>query len=251
MAAIQHDIAWCDREANFSRLKPLIVEAAKSGARLVVLTETFSTGFAVENTDVAEPVDGPSSTFLAQMATTHQIWIAGSCLEASTNADKRMVNALVVASPDGATQRYHKIHPFTFGGEAKHVQPGTELVTIEIENVRTSLFVCYDLRFADEFWQIAPSTDLYIVPANWPSKRQTHWGALLMARAIENQAYVVGCNRVGIGPAGEYNGESMIIDPWGAPLAVAGGQTEIIYADIEPSVVTDTRAKFPFINDRR
>ena len=185
------------------------------------------------------------------MARTHGIWIAGSCLEKSANDDARMVNSLIVVSPAGDAQRYHKIHPFTFGGEAKHVQPGEQLVTIDIEGVRISLFVCYDLRFADEFWQLAPSTDLYIVPANWPSKRQTHWGALLRARAIENQAYVIGCNRVGVGPAGEYMGESMIIDPWGATLAMGGASAEVVFADIEPGIVSETRAKFPFIDDRR
>lgn len=251
VAAIQHDIAWCDRETNFAQLEPLVAQAAQSGARLVVLTETFSTGFAVENADAAEPAGGPTYQFLARMATEHNIWITGSCLEASSNEDSRMVNALIAISPTGAARRYHKIHPFTFGGEAEHVQPGTEHVTIDIDGVRTSLFICYDLRFADEFWRLAPSTDLYIVPANWPSKRQTHWGALLRARAIENQAYVIGCNRVGTGPAGQYMGESMIIDPWGASLAVGGASTEVIYADIVPNVVANTRAKFPFLNDRR
>jgi predicted amidohydrolase len=162
-----------------------------------------------------------------------------------------MVNALVVVSPEGEQYRYHKIHPFTFGGEADHVRPGSEFLTLNIEGVRTSLFVCYDLRFADEFWQLAPETDLYLVPANWPIKRQGHWSALLRARAIENQAYVIGCNRVGEGRAVAYGGESLIVDPWGSDIALAGDNECIIYGDIEPEVVADTRAKFPFIQDRR
>lgn len=252
VAVIQHDIAWCDRDANFRRLEPMIGEAASGGARLVVLTETFATGFAVEDPSVAEPAGGPSSQFLTAMAQSHKIWIAGSCLEATDDNDGApMVNALVVVSPAGEQFRYHKIHPFTFGGEADHVRPGSEFLTLNIEGVRTSLFVCYDLRFADEFWQLAPDTDLYLVPANWPIKRQGHWSALLRARAIENQAYVIGCNRVGEGRAVAYGGESLIIDPWGSDIAVASNHECIIYGDIEPEVVADTRAKFPFIQDRR
>ena len=251
VAAIQHDIAWCDRDTNFGQLAPMIASAAKGGARLVVLTETFATGFAVENTDVAEPVGGPISQFLAQQAVLNNIWVAGSCLEQSTNDDTRMVNAFVVVSPSGEQFRYHKIHPFTYGGEAQHVQPGESRVILDIEGVRTSLFICYDLRFADEFWSVAEQTDLYLVPANWPIKRQAHWTALLRARAIENQAYVIGCNRIGEGRAVSYGGESVIYDPWGAEIAKADSTSTIIYAEIDPAVVSETRSKFPFLQDRR
>ncbi|NBO56777.1 MAG: carbon-nitrogen family hydrolase [Actinobacteria bacterium] len=252
VAVVQHNITWCDRETNFARLAPMIGDAASAGARLVVLTETFATGFAVEDASIAEEVGGPSSSFLASMAQTHNVWVAGSCLESADGGDGApMVNSLVVANPQGLQYRYHKIHPFTFGGEATHVRAGQDFLTLNIEGVRTSLFVCYDLRFADEFWKLAPETDLYLVPANWPIKRQSHWSALLRARAIENQAYVVGCNRVGEGRAVAYGGESMILDPWGADLAVAANDECIIYGEIDPGVVADTRAKFPFIQDRR
>ena len=252
VAVIQHDIAWCVRDANFRRLEPMIGEAAFAGARLVVLTETFATGFAVEDPSVAEPAGGPSSQILAAMAQSHKIWIAGSCLEATDNGDGApMVNALVVVSPEGEQYRYHKIHPFTFGGEADHVRPGSEFLTLNIEGVRTSLFVCYDLRFADEFWQLAPETDLYLVPANWPIKRQGHWSALLRARAIENQAYVIGCNRVGSGGGLNYAGDSRVINPLGEVIAEAGDVSTILYADISSEEVQTVRTTFPFMQDRR
>ena len=101
--------------------------------------------------------------------------------------------------PTARVHRYRKIHPFSFGGEEKHFRAGTDLVTVDVEGLRVSLFVCYDLRFADEFWQLARDTDVYLVPANWPAKRRLAWTSLLQARAIENQAYVVGVNRVGAG----------------------------------------------------
>ena len=112
--------------------------------------------------------------------------------------------------------RYRKIHPFTHAGEDQHFRAGTEL-----DHASTSAacgarpLVCYDLRFADEFWSTARGTDVYLVVANWPAKRRLHWQVLLQARAIENQAYVVGVNRVGSGGGSEYAGDSRIVDPAG------------------------------------
>ena len=249
VAAVQHDIVWADREANFARLAPLIARAADEGARLAVLTEMFSTGFVVDRDDIGEPTGGPSSSFLSDMAARHGIWVAGSCPETAPD-DPRPYNSLVVASPDGAQHRYSKIHPFTYGGEDRHFRPGSEHVTVDIEGTRTSLFVCYDLRFADEFWGLARDTDLYVVPASWPESRRTHWMTLLRARAIENQAYVVGVNRVGEGGGLAYCGDSRIVDPLGNETVAANGES-IACAEVSPQQVAEVRARFPFLQDRR
>lgn len=254
LAAVQHDIIWNDRDANFRRLAPMVAAAAAGGARLVLLTETFSTGFAVDRDDLAEPEGGPSSTFLQEQAAAHGVWVCGSCPEipAGTDpADRRPANSFVLAGPDGTVHRYHKIHPFTFGGEDRHFRAGTELVQVEIEGVRVSPFVCYDLRFADEFWALGPTTDLFLVPANWPESRRAHWMALLQARAIENQAYVVGCNRVGEGGGLTYVGDSRIVDPLGELLATGSQGETILFADIEPGHVAAVRERFRFLQDRR
>ena len=253
IAAIQHDIAWVDREANFEHVAPMIAAAAGAGARLALCTETFSTGFAVGTADLGEPEGGPSSSFLAEQARAHGLWVGGTCPEVPPSAgdDRRPWNTFVLAGPDGTVHRYRKIHPFTYAGEHEDFRAGDELVTVDVEGLRVSLFVCYDLRFADEFWQVAPRTDLYLVPANWPSPRRRHWQALLQARAIENQAYVVGANRVGDGGGLTYAGDSRIIDPMGEVLA-AGAHTEtILLADISAARVTDTREQFPCQADRR
>jgi predicted amidohydrolase len=113
------------------------------------------------------------------------------------------------------------------------------------------MFVCYDLRFADEFWQLAPTTDVYLVPANWPESRRAHWVALLQARAIENQAYVVGCNRVGSGGGLTYSGDSRIIDPLGELLATAARTESILLADVSAEEVAAVRDRFRFLQDRR
>jgi len=250
VAVIQHDITWADRKANFRDLSILIADAAAVGASFVVLTEMFSTGFVVDRDDIGEPIGGPSSQFLIEMAKQHNVWIAGSCPEVSTG-DSRPFNSLVVASPAGIETRYNKIHPFTYGGEDKHFRAGESHQSVTVHGVRTSLSVCYDLRFADEYWTQALHTDLYIVPANWPASRREHWMALLKARAIENQAYVIGCNRVGDGGGLHYAGDSMIINPLGEVLAMGEDSQTILFADIDPEVVVATRSKFPFLQDRR
>jgi omega-amidase len=253
IAAVQHDIVWNDRAANFARLAPMIAGATGAGAELVLLTETFSTGFSVDTDDFAEEEDGPSSTFLREQAAATGAWVCGSCPEvpAGADADRRPHNSFVLAGPDGTVHRYRKIHPFTYGGEDKHVRPGDELVTVEIGGLRVSPFVCYDLRFADEFWQRAAQTDVYLVPANWPASRRLHWQTLLQARAIENQAYVVGCNRVGDGGGLAYCGDSRIVDPTGELLATASQGESILFADVTADHVLDVRTRFRFMQDRR
>jgi len=254
IAAVQHDIVWADREANFARLAPMVAAAAANGARLVLLTETFSTGFAVDDPDLGEPEGGPSSQFLAEQARRHGCWVGGSCPEIpadSDPADRRPANSFVLAGPDGTMHRYHKIHPFTFGGEDKHFRPGSGFVQVEVEGVRLSLFVCYDLRFSDEFWGLAPTTDAYLVPANWPESRRLHWMTLLQARAIENQAYVIGVNRVGTGNGLVYSGDSRIVDPLGELLATGSQGETILFAEIDPAKVADVRDRFRFLPDRR
>jgi len=250
VAVVQVDTAWADRETNFAQLAPLVETAAKNGASLILLTEMFSTGFVVDQSDIGEPQGGVSSQFLSRMATQYKVWIGGSCPEV-TKDDPRPFNSFVLVSPQGKQHRYHKIHPFTFGGEDAHFRPGTDFVTVNVDGIRVTLFVCYDLRFADEFWATAADTDVYLVPGNWPASRREHWMALLRARAIENQAFVIGCNRVGIGGGLTYAGDSRIINPLGEVVAEANDEPCIVYADVSAEEVQMVRTTFPFMQDRR
>lgn len=255
VAAVQHDIVWLDRRANFDRLGAMIAEAARNGARLVVLPEMFSTGFAMGEqwaTQLPEPFDGPSSQFLSAMARTHDVYVAGSCPELPGDASVGALpaNTLVIASPAGELHRYDKIHPFTYGGEDRWFRAGGATLTVDIDGLSVTGFVCYDLRFADHFWRLAETTDLYIVPANWPSARAEHWSTLLRARAIENQAFVTGVNRVGSGGSLDYAGGSQIIAPFGEVLADAGTSETIVYAEVTHEAVVATRDKYPFLRDR-
>ena len=251
VAAIQHDIVWEQPNETFAKLEQPIAAAASSGARLVVLGEMFGPGFSMATDRIAEPFDGPSAGFLATQAATHGIWLCGSIPERQPDGAGLPSNTQVIAAPDGTTHRYRKIHPFSFGGEDQHYQAGGDFLTVDIEGVRTSFFVCYDLRFADEFWALADTTDLYVVVANWPESRRLHWQVLLQARAIENQAYVIGCNRVGSGGGLDYCGDSRIIDPLGEVTASASRIETTLLGEIDPAHVAAVRARFPFLQDRR
>ncbi|MEL6890158.1 MAG: nitrilase-related carbon-nitrogen hydrolase [Actinomycetota bacterium] len=251
VAVVQHDIVWFDRDANFDRLRPMIAGAAAAGAEFVALTETFSTGFGFAEDGIGEPEDGPSAHFLREQAAEHGIWIGGSCPEIAPGGTLPS-NVFVLAGPDGTTHRYRKIHPFSHSGEDRHVVAGTDHVQVEVNGVRLTLFVCYDLRFADEFWATGPTTDAFVVVANWPGKRRHHWSTLLRARAIENQCYVVAANRIGTDDYGlEHTGDSVVIDPLGAVLVEAAGAETVLHATIDTDHVASTRDHFRFLQDRR
>lgn len=280
LAVVQHDIAWEQPEENFARLAGLVAEAAGAGARLVVLAEMFSYGFSMDVAKIAEAPDGPSSQFLIAEAQKHDIWLGGTMpVRAGADAEgadeskgksdtgdtapglaeagsPKARNTFVLAAPDGSTHSYAKIHPFTYGGEDEHYEGGRSLKQVQVEDIRVSLSVCYDLRFPYVFWPLAETTDLYLIPANWPAKRRHHWQSLLVARAIENQAYVAGINRVGTGGGIRYCGDSAIISPLGETICSAStpqdqASATILYAEIDPQVVAATRSRFPFLQDRR
>jgi len=249
VAAVQHDIVWEGPQANFDRLRPTIEESVEGGANLVVLTEMWSTGFSMNAETIAEPPDGATATFMLETARATGAWIAGSFPE-RTVGRPLPTNRLLIAGPAGEDHRYSKIRPFSYAGEHEHYAAGEEIVTVDINGVRVTPFICYDLRFADLFWGAAANTDCFLVPANWPAARSEHWTSLLRARAIENQAYVVGVNRVGSGDGLDYSGDSRIIDPLGEVTMAPAGEEAVLWGEIDPDHVAEVRANFPFMQDR-
>jgi predicted amidohydrolase len=249
VAGIQHDISWEDPSGTRKLVAPMIAAAAAADARIICLTEMYATGFSMRPERVAEDEGGPNEQFLLEQASQHNAWLIASI--AQWGSDGRARNNAILASPDGRTYRYAKIHPFTYSGEHEHYAAGDQFLTVDIDGLRVSAFVCYDLRFADEFWARASETDLYVVPANWPQARRDHWRTLLRARAIENEAYVLGVNRVGTVKNLVYSGDSVIIDPLGRRLAEATVTPGVIVADVDAAEVTRVRAEFPFLDDRR
>jgi predicted amidohydrolase len=250
VAAIQHDIVWEDRAATLAHLGPQVARAAAAGARLVALTEMFATGFSMATHRTAEDLDGPIVRWLHARAAEHRIWLAGS-VALRDPAGGLPTNTLVVAGPDGTQHRYDKLHPFSYAGEHERFRAGDGPVIVGVDGLRLGLSVCYDLRFADLYWHRALDVDAELVVANWPAARRAHWQALLTARAIENQVYVIAVNRVGEGGSLTYAGDSRIIAPDGEVLAAAAGIETVLLAEVDPAVVQATRARLPFLPDRR
>jgi predicted amidohydrolase len=250
IAAIQSDLVWEDHETNRRRFTDRLWAAAGAGAGLVLLPEMFPTGFSMASAEIAEEPDGTTVQWMVDQSSTHDLHLAGSM--ATRSADGLPTNRLVVTGPEGVLGHYDKLHPFTYSRENENYGAGTQFLTLDVAGLRTTFFICYDLRFADEFWATAPDTDLYVVVANWPRARRHHWTALLRARAIENQAYVAAVNRVGTdGNDLDYAGDSMVIDPMGNVLASAAEGETILLADVDADEVARVRKRFPFMADRR
>lgn len=249
VAALQLDTAWEDAPENYRRAERRIQEAAALGARLVVLPEMFAYGFSMRSRAVSEAPGGATEQFLIETAAGLGIHlVAGLALNLGANLPH---NCAVHVSPDGGIQRYQKLHPFTFAKEHEAYAAGEVVCTWTIDNLRVTPLICYDLRFPEPFRLVAHDTHLYLVIANWPDRRRAAWQTLLRARAIENQAYVLGVNRVGDGDNLHYAGDSAILSPWGESLAAAAEQETVLIADIDKSVVAGVRSAISSLKDRK
>jgi predicted amidohydrolase len=252
VSLLQMDLAWEDVAENHRRAARLLSRAADAGAKLALLPEMFSTGFSMEPERVAEGPGGISERFLVAQARAFGLSILASVPQKDPAAPLPQ-NVALLASPSGGVTRYAKIHPFTFGGEHRHYAGGDRVVTAQVEGVRVTPLVCYDLRFPEPFRLAARDTDLFAVVANWPETRRAHWRLLLRARAVENQAYVAGVNRAGSGGGLNYGGDSAAIGPMGETLAEAKndeGETVLTF-EVDPNAVAAARAKFPVLDDIR
>ena len=248
VAGIQFDIAWERPEENFRRATDLVVEAADAGARLVALPEMFATGFSVASPAVADHGEAVRG-FLVDIARRCGVWIIGGYAEA---ADPRPVNSCSLMAPDGnELLRYRKIHPFSLAGEPAVFDAGDSLHTVEVEGVRVTPLICYDLRFPELFRIAAPATDLFVVVANWPVRRGHAWRTLLAARAIDAMAWVLGVNRVGDAQGVHHRGDSALVDPMGEVISELVESSGVVSGEVDPARVHDIRKKLGFLDDRR
>jgi len=247
----QFDIAWEDKQANFDQVRALLRNANVETGSLIVLPEMFATGFSMNVAKIAEPPQGPTQQFLSQLAQDTRAYIVGGV--ATTNGDGRGRNEALVIDPSGQEiLRYCKLHPFSLGGEDKHFARGEATCSFTWGHFHVAPFVCYDLRFPEIFrHQAWFGAQLFVVIANWPAARDMHWQTLLRARAIENQAYVIGVNRVGSDPKLTYLGHSLILDPHGATLAAGGEDAQLIEANLQIEPLLKYREQFPALRDMR
>jgi predicted amidohydrolase len=247
-ALIQMDIAWEDWPASHAIAAGHLKRAAEAGADLAILPEMFATGFSLNVAKTAQPEGGPTEQWLRSKARELSIHLIAGVAETGTPLP---VNSALLVSPGGDVKRFHKIHPFSFAGEEKVFAGGSGVVTWEVAGARVTPLVCYDLRFPEPFRLAAAETDVFTVIANWPDRRRAHWQTLLKARAIENQAYVLGVNRVGDGGGAHHAGDSAAISPWGETLASAAEIETVLIVDIDPDEVARSRARFSALKDRR
>ena len=246
--ACQTDIAWEDKALNFDHVRGIVRDLRPEPGSLLVLPEMFATGFSMRVVQIADG-SGETAKFLGELAEQHRIWTIAGLVVIGPDGSGR--NQALIHSPIGEeVARYTKIHPFTFGEESKHYGRGLRTVQVNAGPVRVSPFICYDLRFPEVFrTAVRNGVHLFAVIANWPAAREDHWVTLLRARAIENQAYVVGVNRCGNDPRLSYSGRSLIVDPRGQVLADAGSKQSVISAWIDLPALEQYRQQFPALAD--
>ena len=248
---IQADLHWEDKVANMKMFEEKI-NSIKERAEVVVLPEMFSTGFSMKPKELAEKMDGPTVEWMKSIAAKKKIILTGSLI---IEEEGKYFNRLIWMLPNGQYGYYDKRHLFAYATEDEYYSPGNKRLIASVKGWRINLLVCYDLRFPVWARQSnddsgTPEYDLLIYVANWPERRVHAWKTLLQARAIENQCYVVGVNRVGDDANGHhYSGESMIVDPMGEVLYTKAHEEDIFTVTLHKEKLDEVRTKLPFWKD--
>jgi predicted amidohydrolase len=251
ISLVQIDISWQNKEQNFSMVDSLLSTSETPAGSLIILPEMFATGFSMDVALNAEDSDGTTMHFLGRTAKKYNSYVIAGLTEKS---DTDMgLNVCYLIDPDGnPAGRYVKNYPFSLGEEDKFFLAGDKSAVWNIPDAGVSPAICYDLRFPELFREAADSgAEVFVVIANWPSKRIDHWKNLLIARAVENQCWVIGVNRTGSDPFHHYNGRSMIVDPHGRVCADMGDQHGQMNFKIDIEVCREWRLKFPALKDRK
>lgn len=241
---LQRNIEWANPAVNVRRADEAI--DCNPGADIYVLPEMFSTGFCTNPEGIAENDNSETLQWMKRKAAAIDAAIAGSV---AICKDGKYFNRFYFVKPNGEVTHYDKKHLFTYGGEHKRFTAGDKRVVVDFRGVRILLEICYDLRFP--IWSRNHGDyDMILYVASWPTPRVAAWSALLVARAIENQCYVAGVNRVGTDPACQYCGGSVVIDPYGKTIASCADNQECeASAEIDIEALEAFRQKFPVLND--
>jgi len=251
VGVIQSSLHWEDKSANLQMFEGKI-NSIKEATELVILPEMFNTGFSMQPEKLAEPMDGPTIQWMKAIAKKKNVILAGSLI---IKDGDDYFNRLIWMLPSGQYGWYDKRHRFAYAGEDKQFAAGEKRLIASVNGWKIQLLVCYDLRFP--VWaRQQPSNgegfeyDVLVYVANWPDRRIHAWRTLLQARAIENQCYVIGCNRVGEdGNNICYNGSSMIVGPLGEILYEKKEDEDIITYKLQKEKLVEVRTGFPFWKD--
>lgn len=243
---IQPDIVWENKEANLTQYAKLI-EGIADKKEVVVLPEMFSTGFSMAPERLAEDMNGSSVQWMKDTAAKHRCILTGSLI---IEEGGNYYNRLLWVQPDGKIGAYDKRHLFAYANEHEHYTPGNKRLIAQVKGFRICLLVCYDLRFPVWARNQRDEYDVLIYVANWPERRSLAWKTLLRARAIENQSYVVGVNRVGVdGKDINYIGDSSVFGPLGEEIWQQSNEVAVHTVTLNKQKLTETRSHFPFLND--
>lgn len=255
ITVIQSDLHWQNKQANLDMFANKIL-SLNERTEVVVLPEMFTTGFSMEPEKFAETMEGPTVEWMKKITAEKRIILTGS-LMIESNGD--YYNRLVWMLPNGTYGFYDKRHLFAYAQEDLHFKQGDKRLIASVKGWKINLMVCYDLRFPvwarqqlmfKENASEPPEYDVLIYVANWPEKRNHAWKTLLQARAIENQCYVVGVNRVGTDGNGHYySGDSMIVDPMGSVLHTTEHAEDIFKVELQRDLLVSIREKLPFLKD--
>lgn len=243
--AIQTELAWENTAANLDHFEH-IINANSFSADLILLPEMFNTGFSMSALHLAEAPGGKSSLWMKKIAAEQNVVVCGSLM---IEEGGKVYNRLIWQRPDGNYSHYNKRHLFAMTGEHTVFEPGGDLLIETLNGWKICPLICYDLRFP--VWaRNTHQYDLLIYIANWPEARGFAWHTLLRARAIENQSFVVGLNRIGMDGNGyRYAGESAAIGPLGETISEMQDSDGLLYAELSKTTLESNRTKLPFLND--
>jgi len=247
IVAVQFDIVWEDPAANWAKVRALLEGTRVDAGSLIVLPEMFDTGFSMDVQRTAQGLERASESFLRELAAATDCAVLGGVVGPLDGA--MASNEAVAFDPAGRELvRYRKQRPFTPSGEARVCRAGDSHAMFRWQDGWIAPFVCYDLRFPELFRPAArDGAEVLVVVANWPARRSEHWVRLLQARAIENQAFVVGVNRTGNDPANHHVGSSLICDPSGLVRVHAGAEPGVVGFRCDVGQVFDLRERLPFL----
>ncbi|WP_409346666.1 carbon-nitrogen family hydrolase [Paenibacillus sp. MBLB4367] len=254
ISLLQMDIAIGEPERNFAKLESMLEQAVGAAEKpdVIVFPEMWNTGYALDRIHELADVQGVRTReYLSQFSRKHQVNIIGGSI--AEKKDDAVLNTIYAFDRTGAVAAdYSKIHLFRLMDEEKYLTAGERVGRFDFDGIQAGMMICYDIRFPELSRKLAlDGAKLLFVPAEWPHPRLHHWRTLLMARAIENQMYVVSCNRVGTSGTTSFFGHSMVIDPWGEALVEGGEEEAVLTATINLDDVDRVRRTIPIFEDRR